>query len=311
MGFKFLARPEPYSLAKHASRSTPRTSGRFLFCYQTLVLSTALAAIYSNLPIYGYVLNSGLLPKFWFFGFFFLMAPLALIKYRAWAAYLISPFVVWAGLLLVLNLIHLEGFSQVSDVGGMQVLNSQLEAQRSLVMTRAQYILFAIFLGFIVYTSTNKVYLNTMVLLMIVLPCAVVVDFASPGLLYPIETDGAVLGRAAVMFINPTMAGEAILLVFLIGCAVTKARYRVPLFLLAGAGILATFSRSSIIAWILILVILILKKTLPKSANPCDCNGSWGFFGFPGQFRNLSSFTAGTGQCVQQYSAPARFLFHF
>lgn len=266
MSFKFLVRPELHALEKHGSRSTPRSGGRVLIWYQALVLSVSLAVIYSNLPIYGYVLYPELLPKFSFFGVFFLMAPLALIKYRAWGAYLGSPFAIWAALFFVLNLIHLTGFSQYIDIGGIHVMDSEIEARRSLIMTRAQYILFALFLGFIVHTSTNKVYLYTMVCLMTLLPCAVIFDFARPGLLYPVETNGAVLGRAGATFINPTMAGEAILLVFLLGCAVTKVKYRIPLFLLSGAAILATFSRSSIIAWVLILGILILKKTLPRSA---------------------------------------------
>jgi hypothetical protein len=177
-----------------------------------------------------------------------------------------SPFVLWAALLLVLNIIQIAGFSSNSDVGGAYLIDDQIDARRSLVMTRVQYVVFAIFLGFVAYTSTRKVYLYTVVFLMILLPCAVLFDFAQPGRLYPIETDGAVLGRAAATFINPTMAGEAILLVFLLGCAVVKLKYRLPLFLLAGAAVFATFSRSSIIAWVLILPILVFKRTLPKSA---------------------------------------------
>lgn len=266
MSFKFLARSGLYSPAQRPLRSAPRSGRRLLIWCQTLVLGTALAAIYSNLPIYAYVLNPGVLPKFWFFALFFMMAPLVLTKYRDWAAYLVSPFAVWAGLLMVLNLIHLAGFSQHSDIGGMYVTDSEMEAQRSLVSTRIQYILFSIILGFVGYTSTSRIYLYTVVVLMILLPCAVILDFASPGLLYPLETGGAVLGRAGATFINPTMAGEAILLVFLLGCAVTAVKYRIPLFLLSGAGIMATFSRSSMIAWVLILGILIFKKSLPKSA---------------------------------------------
>ncbi|MFC5458359.1 O-antigen ligase family protein [Massilia niabensis] len=266
MSSKFFSQPDLYSLEKHASRSTPRSGSSFLVWYHTLVLGIALAVIYSNLPIYGYVLNPGLLPKYAFFGIFFLMMPLVLIKYRAWPAYLASPFFACAALFLVLNLIHLAGFSQSSDIGGIYVEDSEMQAQRSLVATRVQYILFSMVLGFGAYTSTTKSYLYFVVFLMVLLPCAVIFDFAQPGVLYPIETDGAVLGRAAAMFINPTMAGEAVLLVFLLGCAVTRMKYRVPLFLLAGAGVIATFSRSSIIAWVLILAILILKKTLPRTA---------------------------------------------
>jgi O-antigen ligase len=265
MIFKLYTQSEPYVPDGRESGPRLQTRGRFLAWYQTLVLSLAMGVIFSNLPIYAYILNPGLLPKYAYFSIFLLMTPLVLMRSRSLGAYLMSPFFLWAALLLVLNLIHLLGFSTISDWGGISLIDNQIQARRSLIATRAQYILFSILLGFVVYTAPRKSYLFTLVFLMILLPCAVIFDFAQPGTLYPLETEGAVLGRAAAMFINPTMAGEAILLVFLLGCAVTSTRYRVPLFLLCGAGTLATFSRSSIIAWLLILPILVFKKTLPKS----------------------------------------------
>jgi len=75
-----------------------------------------------------------------------------------------------------------------------------------------------------------------------------------------------VRGRAAAMFINPNAAGEAILLVFLLGCSLTPPRWRGPLFLLCGAAAVTTFSRAAIVAWVLLLLFLSFRKTLPKSA---------------------------------------------
>lgn len=266
MSVKSRVWPRLLSLQLGLSGPMQEAAGRSLIWYQSLVLGAALGILYANLPIYLYILYPGLLPKFFFFGIFALITPLLLVRYRDLGAYLLSPFVLWAALLLALNLIHLAGFSGTGDLGGADVVDSQNDERRSLIMTRAQYILFSIFLGFAVYTSTRKFYLYTLVVLMTVLPCAVILDFARPGLLYPIETKGVVLGRAAAMFINPTMAGEAILHVFLLGCAVANLKYRVPLYFLAGAGTLATFSRSSIIAWLLLLPILVYRKTLPRSA---------------------------------------------
>jgi O-antigen ligase len=118
--------------------------------------------------------------------------------------------------------------------------------------------------GFAVYTAPGKGYLYGAVALSVLLPCAVLLDFAHPELFYSLDTSGAVLGRAAATFINPTMAGEALLLVFLFGGAVTAVKYRGPLFLLTGAAVVATFSRSSIIAWVLLLAILVYRKTLRR-----------------------------------------------
>jgi len=281
-------RHHPSSASPDAIAAGSRSGypGNLLVWYQTLVLGGGLAAIYLNLPIYLYVLNNAPLPKTIFFGVFFMITPLMILQYRALAAYLMSPFVLWAALFLALNLVHLMNFSATNEVGGMFFADNYGEARQSVITTRAQYILFAIFLGSAVYISDHKRYLNVFILLMVLLPSAVMLDFAMPGVLYPVETDGAVLGRAAATFINPTMAGEAILLVFLFGCAVTAVRYRLPLFLLSGAGVMITFSRSSIIGWVLVLFILIIKKTLPRSALLSSAIVAVIVLAFVGQFES-------------------------
>lgn len=266
MSFRLFAQSGHSSLVRHARGAAPGYGQGLLSWYETFVLGAALAALYSNVPVYGYLLKPALLPKYTYFGIFVLMVPILVIKYRDLRAYLISPFVLWAGLFLALNLIHLTGFAAGADISGIYLVDDQLEARRSLIMTRAQYVAFAIFFGFIVYASSNRRYLYALVFLMGFLPSMVLLDFIRPGLFYPIETDGAVLGRAAAMFINPTMAGEAILLVYLLGCAAIRIAYRGPLLLLAGAAILTTFSRASILAWILIFLILTCRKMLPRSA---------------------------------------------
>ena len=286
MSFKLYTQPEPYVLEGRDSMPVLQSRGCFLAWYQTLVLSLAAGVIFSNLPIYAYILNPGMLPKYAYFSLFFLMAPLVFMRSRSLGAYLTSPFVLWATLLLVLNLIHLMGFSVAADWGDVSVFDNQIQARRALIATRAQYIVFAIFLGFVVYTAPKKSWLFTLVVLTILLPCAVIFDFAQPGTLYSLDTEGAVLGRAAAMFINPTMAGEAILLVFLLACAVTSTKYRVPLFLLCGAGTLATFSRSSIIGWVLLLPILVYKRSLPKSTIITTALGLGLCLLFVGAFEN-------------------------
>lgn len=228
--------------------------------YQCAVLGLAVAVIYASLPIYAYTWHAVLPPKYAFFALFLLMAPPLLTRRAALAAYLLSPFALWAGALVVLNLIHLSAWQTGGDLADH---GHQLRA--ALVLTRIQYILFALMLGFVVFVTPVRTYLVAAAALMVLLPAAVLADFAHPGLFYPPETTGAVLGRAAATFINPTMAGEALLHVFLLGCVVVGRRWRGPLFLLAGAAVLATFSRSSIIAWAVIFVILIARGALPRS----------------------------------------------
>lgn len=241
-------------------------SGRdALAWYQGIVLGLALFAIYANLPIYGYTGHAALLPKYTFILAFLLMAPLIVARQAALASYLASPFVLWAGALVVLNLIHLYGWSADGDYGRVYLVDTQAHARAALVLTRIQYIIFAVMLGFVAFTAPGKAYLYPIAALMVLLPCAVLLDFARPGLFYALDMNGVVLGRAAATFINPTMAGEALLHVFVLGCAVVRMKYRGPLFLLAGGAVLATFSRSSIIAWGFLLVLLVVRRSLPRT----------------------------------------------
>lgn len=253
----------PQSGGEHITGMRPFTS--FMNWYHAIALAIALGILFLNLPVYTYVLRPDLLPKYFFFGLFFLLAPILVMKFRLLNQYLMSPFALWALVLIILNIIHLSSFSADAGADGIPFINSQMENRYALILTRIQYVVFALLLGFGVFTSNKTTYLRIFAILAIVIPCAILLDFTSPGLLYPIDTSGAVLGRAAAMFINPTMAAEASLLVFLFACATIRPKYRVLLFILLGAGILVTFTRSAIIALFLLWPMLIFKRVLPKS----------------------------------------------
>ncbi len=235
--------------------------GRYAAC----VLGMVAVAIYANLPVYAYVLDAGLLPKFVYFAAVASMAPLLFTRRHLLGSYLASPFALWCGLFVLLNLIHLSGFPEHGRLAGAWLVDSGMEARRAVIATRIQYTLFALVLGFAVHACVGSSWLRALVLLALLAPCAVIVDFLQPGLLYPLDTGGAVLGRAAAMYINANLASEAILLVLLLACAATPKRWRGALFLLAGAAVLATFSRSAIIAWLLLGIGLACAGTLPRS----------------------------------------------
>lgn len=259
-------RPAWQHRAHKASRQGPSFVQAWITWYPACALGLAMAVIYTNLAIYCYVLNPGLLPKFFFLAMYACFLPILLSKYRLLVDYACSPFFAWGLAFLILNALHLMAFSTMSDVGGGAFVDSLTDARQTLVSIRTQYVLFAMCLGFVAFTVAGQHYIGVVAMLMVLVPGAILVDFLYPGLLYRLDVDGAVLGRAAAMFINPTMAGEAVLLIFLLGCARVGARYRTPLFFLAGAAIVSTFSRSSMIAWVFLLVILVAKKALPKSA---------------------------------------------
>lgn len=243
---------DPQFIASRHGPSSQRRSSRVLTAWTGIVLSVILACIFLHLPVFAYAMDKSLLPKFFYVGFMALLLPLLIARLNAFMAYLTSPFVLWAGVLLLLNLIHLA-----SD-GDAVTARSE-----ALVIFRMQAVAMVILLGFGFTQMRATGWERAFVVLAVLLPAAVIVDFLYPGVLYPGDTPGAVQGRAAGTFINPTIAGEALLLAFLMACPLVQKRYRTPLILLAGIGVLLTFTRAAMVSWIVIWVFLMVRRRLP------------------------------------------------
>jgi hypothetical protein len=229
-----------------------RCTGRTLATWTGLVLPLILACIYLHLPVFAYTLNKSLLPRFFYVGFIVLLLPVLLTRMNAFLSYLTTPFVLWAGALLALNFLHL--------VSNDDSINARSDA---LVHFRMQAVAMVVLLGFVFGQMRSSGWERAFILLAVLLPALAIADFLYPGLLYPTDTPGAVQGRAAGTCINPTIAGESILLAFLMACPLVARRYRTPLILLAGIGVLLTFTRAAMLSWIVIWVYLIARRRLP------------------------------------------------
>lgn len=213
-------------------------------------LPLVLLIVYLHLPVYAYTLDKSLLPKYFYMLFIALLAPTLLLRLPRFIAYLCSPFALWMAALLLLDAAHLMFGA------GEGARNA------SLVAFRMQAGAMVILLGFVFSLQRPGCCQNMFVLLAVLLPCAVIADFLYPGLLYPLDTPGAVLGRAAGTFINPTIAGEALLLCFLLACPALPRQARTPLFLLVGIGVLLTFTRAAMLAWLMLWLYLTARRRL-------------------------------------------------
>ncbi|HVL76503.1 MAG TPA: O-antigen ligase family protein [Noviherbaspirillum sp.] len=247
------ARPVLY----YGSRAVPRATTALLWngyrTYIGVVLSLFLLVLFLNLPNYGIALNASLPPKLWYFAFVLLLAPL-FFQTRALLFYLFSPFALWALAYVLINLIHLLG-----GVSGGEV------ARDAAILTRIQFVVLAVALGFALWSWRDFGYDGIFRAVAVLAPVVVILDFLVPGLFYPPGTPGTVPGRASATFINPTIAGEVILITFLFACPSVSMRYRMPLFLLTGLGAAMTFSRSAIVAWMVLWAFLQYRRVLPAA----------------------------------------------
>ncbi|MDB5763093.1 MAG: O-antigen ligase like rane protein [Herminiimonas sp.] len=227
--------------------------------YGALSVVAILGLVFLNIPNYVNAINGGVLPKYFYYLFFALLGPLVLLKPKSLVAYLVSPFAVWALVVVILNLIHYFSAPVGTDV-------VKLKATNELVFTRIFQVVMAAGIGFAVSTLRTESYSFIFRILAVAIPFMLAVDFLTPGIFYLPGTEGSVPGRSAATFINPNIASESLLLAFLLACPLF-GRYRLPMLLLMGVGIVLTFTRSAIIAWMLLWIYLSLWRIVPRTAS--------------------------------------------
>ncbi len=234
------------SASGHSSRPGP------FGLYQTAALVVILCLVYFDIPGFIQGLHEGFLPKYFFFAFLIVVAPL-LIWIRPLLRYLMSPFSLWASGLIILNIAHL-----------LVALSDGDEARASHIETGIQYTVLTVLLGFACLMTQTTSYERIFPFVAVLIPIMVIVDFLNPGLFYPPGTEGILEGRAAATFTNPNKAGEAMLITLVLAIPVLRPPYRALLLLLVGAGVVLTFSRGAILGWILLWLFMLLRKAVPK-----------------------------------------------
>ncbi|MGH8520350.1 MAG: O-antigen ligase family protein [Gammaproteobacteria bacterium] len=237
-----------------ATASTPQPHLRLLDLYTTSVLVVILCLVYLDIPGYIQERNESFLPKYFFYAFFVVVAPLLILRFRSLSSYVISPFSLWAFALIMLEIAHL-----------LFALIDGDQSRASLIDTGIQYAALAVLLGFACSITRTTYYERIFPFLAVLIPTMVIVDFLNPGVFDPLgRPEGGGAGRAAATFINANKAGEAMLLTFLLAIPVLRLRYRALLLLLVGAGVILTFSRGAILGWMLLCLFLSLRKAVPK-----------------------------------------------
>ncbi|MDQ3776531.1 MAG: O-antigen ligase family protein [Pseudomonadota bacterium] len=225
----------------------------FLGLYEVAVLVVVLCLVYLEMPSYISTLNDSLLPKYFYYAFFVALAPLLILRFRLLISYVISPFSLWAFALVMLYTAHLVVALADGDQSRVDVIG-----------TRIQYAVLAVLLGFACSITRTTSYERIFPFLAVLIPTTVIVDFLHPGAFYPLGSEGTVPGRAAATFLNPTKAGEAMLLSLLLAIPVLRPRYRAVLLFLVGAGVILTFARAAILGWTLLWLFLVVRKAVPK-----------------------------------------------
>jgi hypothetical protein len=206
------------------------------------VLAVVLVAVfYTDLPTYISVTYGTLVPYQWVLAFGVLALPL-IIRHARTSQVLTSPVVGWCFLYLFVTILWFIPSAQ-SDIAWQEV--------RWRIMTVLSLMIFLILSGDAAFNRVIRTALVAAVLFGVALnvyEVFVPLSFSS------------VVGRSAGLYINPTTSGLALVGGMIIAVSVLPRRFRGLFVLLVGLGVVTTFARGGIIAWLLAAAGLLVTR---------------------------------------------------
>ena len=212
--------------------------------YHYLLVLGAVAIFFTNVPLYLYE-NQGVTqfdaPKAWVLMFCLLSFPLLFIRITVLNAFT-SPIMIWClGYAWVTVLWFF--LSSQSDASWLEVRNR--------FFTIIQILTYATIFWEPGATRLARKLVGGAVLFGVALN---IYEWFVPMSFSPIP------GRSAGLYIDPNITGEALVFGMILSVTVFDPLYRGPFILLTGIGILTTFSRGGILAWVIAVAGLILLR---------------------------------------------------
>jgi O-Antigen ligase len=238
-----------------AGRARTATLGWTGYTYADTVFCVVFAILILDLPSYLYNVHGFLEPKYLIGGISAALLPVLMMQGRAGPRSWRDPFFVWALAFVLLNGVH-----------WFDALLVEEHKRAALIATRLQYVLFAMVLTRLFSSDQLKSRDMMLVSFAILVPATVLMDFLVPGVFYSVDFDGTVRGRAAGTYLNPNRAGEAILLLMLLGVNAAPPALRILIVTIAGCGVLVTFSRGAMTCFVACGAFLVLTRRLPAMA---------------------------------------------
>ena len=203
--------------------------------------------IFTHLPIFiDYMTNAGnsgnpVYAPLFYITLFFMAAAIGLFQFESGLLYLRTPLVIWTiGFMIVIALniwrLHLLDLS----IGDIELQVDAIERLSILPIV-----------GFICLHSPRRI-IDLLIPVSCILICGgIIIDFVQPNLLSPIGADiGS--GRARGFYINANAGAEAVALALALSRSRVNRHLFMALYLLCGAAIILTFSRSGILIWLVV-----------------------------------------------------------
>lgn len=198
---------------------------------RALLTCLAIALFFTNLTNYLY--QGGLLPIqpfWWIVGFGALLAPITLASLVTVGRQM-PPLAIWA-----------YGFGLVSLLWFFGSTGSDRAVEE--LETRLLSLVFLL-LMLLTFTTAGAVRVARRAIAIAALAGVAINLFE----LFNPATFSNVLGRSAGLYINPNQSGSALVLAMILGVGAIRPHWRAIFMVIVGIGVMATFSRSAMLAW--------------------------------------------------------------
>lgn len=227
-----------------------------VWCYSHLFGLYLTLVVYSNFALaYDYKYGTATAPLLDLM-IIIMVLPLVLGNYRKWIPFIKTDYFIWCCLL---TCIYLLNYYRLTNGG-----YSYSELDLTLETNRLQRVILWPCIGFAVYVLSVEHFRLGFKILLFTMPALVLLDFIDPSIM---GAEGELANpRADGSYINPNLAGEAIILLLLMNLYRFKGFFGIAAILLATVAIGVTFSRSGIAALILVFGYLYVRGKVPKIA---------------------------------------------
>jgi hypothetical protein len=224
---------------------------RWVLAWQQSLAVVCVVVLFMELPLYAHVLRPAFPPKLAYFALAAAAAPVLLARFDEFVDWLAQPFAIWAACFALLHLLHVIA----NTPGGDPVVVNSL-------WMRIQMCVLAVILGFVLTSVPPSTFLWAFPIVAMLIAGLLVLDFLRPWTLYPRGTEGVIPGRPAATLLNANKAGEAVMLAALFGLAALPRRLRPVLLAVAAVGVVATFGRNAMLAWLVVVAVLVVRRAV-------------------------------------------------
>lgn len=224
--------------------------------YATALAGYAVLIMYTNLPLYRDYRNDGAEAPYFDILLILLSVPLGLLTWRRWPAFLKHPYTLWIALLAACYAVSLARLHQ--GEGGAR------SADLAEATDRLQRVILPLVYAYLAFVIGRSRFERFLPVALLVISALVVLDFFRPDLVNPSNRIDNLTGRGSGTYLNPNVAAEALVLTLALVYRRYRGNFLVLLYLLCGVGVLATFSRGGLIAWLLLTVFVFSTRRMPR-----------------------------------------------